>query len=231
MNNKLAISCIVASLALPATSYAHEAGDFIVRVGAANVSPSEETSAEIVVAAPPLPNSKVSSLSSNTQLASSFTYMLTDHIGIEGILSLPFEVEAGLSGGVPAVTGSPTIGTVNYLPEVLSLQYYPLDSSSAFQPYGGIGLNYTFFFDGEASAPLNNSPAGQSSLDVDDSIGLALQLGADYQINEDWLINAAVWYIDVETDATVTTTNIGSIAINDVKIDPYVFALTVGRKF
>lgn len=228
---KAVTSASVALFGLTAAAHAHEKGDLIVRVGAAMVSPSKEESADIIVTVPPLPNSQVSGLSSDTQLASSVTYMLSDHIGVEGILSLPFEMEADLAGGVPLATGSPAIGSVKYLPEVISLQYYPLDSASAFQPYAGVGINYTLFFDGEASNALNMSAAGPSSVDVDDSIGLALQIGADYQISEKWLINAALWYIDASTDATVSTQNIGDIAINEIEIDPFVFALTVGRKF
>lgn len=232
MNTKFVFSAaLVANMAFPLASYAHEKGDFIVRVGAGVVSPSQETSADIVIAAPPLPNSQVSSLSSDTQLAATISYMLTDHIGIEGTLSLPFEMEAQLAGGVPLVTGSPDIGSIKYLPEIVSLQYYPMSPEAKFQPYVGVGVNYTMFFDGETSNALNTSPAGQSSLSVDDSIGLAAQIGADFMINDSWLVNAAVWYVDAETDAEITTTNIGVIDVEEIKIDPYVFAFTIGRKF
>jgi outer membrane protein len=35
---------------------------------------------------------------------------------------------------------------------------------------------------------------------LDDSWGLPLQLGADYHINDKWLINASVWKLDIETN-------------------------------
>lgn len=228
---KIIFTAALMGLCVPMEALAHEKGDLIVRVGVAHVSPTQEESADIIVTVPPLPNSNVSSLSSSTRPAASISYMLSDHIGIEGILAFPFEVDAELSGGVPLATGSPAIGSAKYLPEVISLQYYPLKPSSAFQPYLGVGINYTLFFDGEASDALNSSAAGASSLNVDDSIGLALQVGADYMINEDWLVNAALWYVDAETDVVVSTTNIGNVDINDVKIDPLIFAVTVGRKF
>jgi outer membrane protein len=39
-----------------------------------------------------------------------------------------------------------------------------------------------------------------SSLSLDDSWGLSLQLGADYHINDKWLINASVRKLDIETN-------------------------------
>lgn len=224
-------TAIFVSLMTPVHALAHEKGDLIVRVGVANVSPTKDTSADIIVTVPPLPNSNVSRLSSSTRPAASVSYMLSNHIGIEAILAWPFEVEAQLAGGVPLATGSPDIGSSKYLPEVFSLQYYPMAPESRFQPYAGIGLNYTLFFDGEASQALNNSAAGASSVDVEDSVGLALQIGADYMLDDKWLINGALWYIDAKTDAVVSTTNIGNIDIPEIEINPIVVALTVGRKF
>ncbi len=36
------------------------------------------------------------------------------------------------------------LGSLNQLPPTLSLVYYPLDPKSAFQPYVGAGINYTW---------------------------------------------------------------------------------------
>ncbi len=231
MRNFAIFAVVGTCLAMPVSVSAHEAGDLIVRVGVAHVEPSSETSDPIVVAAPPLPDSRVSSLSSDTQPGVTFTYMVADHIGIEAILALPFTVNAELEGGVPLATGSPEIGSSKYLPEIVSVQYFPLKPESKFQPYVGVGLNYTLFFDGEASDALNASAAGPSTVNVDDSIGIALQVGADIEVADGWLLNASAWYVDADTDVTVSTTNIGDIPINNVKINPFIFAVTVGKKF
>ena len=39
------------------------------------------------------------------------------------------------------------LGTLKHLPPTLSVVYYPLDNKSAFQPYVGAGINYTWIYD------------------------------------------------------------------------------------
>ena len=63
-------------------------------------------------------------------------------------------------------------------------------------------------------------------LDLDDSWGLAGQAGVDYELENDWLLNASVWYINIEPDAKLT-----GLPSFDVEIDPWVFMLGVGKKF
>ncbi|MEH6577902.1 MAG: OmpW family outer membrane protein [Amphritea sp.] len=229
MIKKTTILSGIATVLLSSASHAYEAGDIIARVGVASVQPSKETSAPISVTG--LPDSNVSGISSDEQLGASFTYMITDHIGIEGVLSTPFETSIDVTGGVPLATGSSNIGTAKYFPEVISLQYYPMESSSKLQPFLGIGINYTAFFDEETSFAVNNSVAGPSTLKIDNSTGIAGQLGVDYEFKDDWIINATVWYIDLNTDATLETTNIGTIEIENIEADPYIFFLSIGHKF
>lgn len=226
---KKIICAALASSALPFSSFGHEAGDFIVRAGVAHIKANKETSSPVVL--PGLPDTKINGISGNSQPGATFTYMLTDSLAIEWIIAAPFKTNFQATGGIPLVTGSPDIGQAKYLPEVVSLQYYPLASDSKWQPYVGLGINYTLFSKEKTSAALNNSAAGASRLKVDNSVGLAAQLGVDYQLTDKWLLNAAVWYIDLKTDATITTTNLGKIKIIDIEADPVVVFLSVGYKF
>lgn len=229
MIKKIRILSAITTAVLSSASHAYEAGDIIVKVGAASVQPSTESSDPIRVTG--LPDSNVNGLTGDEQPGASFTYMITDHIGIEGILAAPFETSINVGGGVPLVTGSPNIGTAKYLPEVISLQYYPMDSSSKLQPYVGVGINYTAFFEEETSLAVNNSIAGPSTLKIENSTGFAGQLGVDYEFQDDWVVNAAVWYIDLNTNASIETTNIGTVEIENIEADPYVFFLSIGHKF
>lgn len=228
MKKKIIYSALVSST-LAFSSFGHEAGDFIVRAGVANIESSKETSSPVAITG--LPDTKINGISGDTKLGATFSYMLTDSLGIEWILAAPFETDIQAGGGVPLVTGSSAIGTAKYLPEVISLQYYPMANDSKWQPYLGLGLNYTLFTKESTSSALNNSAAGASSLKIDNSVGLAAQLGVDYQVTDKWLVNAAVWYIDLKTDATITTTNLGQIQISNIEADPIVFFLSVGYKF
>ncbi|MGY2437821.1 OmpW/AlkL family protein, partial [Escherichia coli] len=91
------------------------------------------------------------------------------------------------------------LGSVKHLPPTLSLVYYPLDSKSAFQPYVGAGINYTWFFDDKLSSEAEG--AGFRGLDMKDSWGWAAQIGADYMLTDNLMINAQVRYIDIDTTA------------------------------
>ena len=63
----------------------------------------------------------------------------------------------------------------------------------------------------------------------DSSWGLAANLGVDYMLNEDWFLNASVWYADIDTTATYKA---GSTEYStDVQIDPWVFMIGGGYKF
>ena len=59
--------------------------------------------------------------------------------------------------------------------------------------------------------------------------GLAAQVGFDYQIDENWSLNASARYIKIDTTAEFTVADVkGSV---DVDIDPYVFTISAGYKF
>ncbi|MOA51881.1 Outer membrane protein W precursor [compost metagenome] len=105
--------------------------------------------------------------------------------------------------------------------------YYPLASQSAFQPYVGLGVNYTMFFQEDLSS--YHSGLGFSNLELDDSIGLAAQIGADYMLTDRVMLNAQVRWIDIDTEATA---DLGPNKVKvDVDIDPMVYMVGLGYKF
>ncbi|WP_286934051.1 OmpW/AlkL family protein, partial [Pseudomonas sp. UBA6554] len=72
----------------------------------------------------------------------------------------------------------------------LSVQYYPMEPNSKFQPYAGVGINYTLFFDEDLTSERKQQ--GFSNLKLQDSVGIAGQLGMDYMITDNLLVNASV---------------------------------------
>ena len=58
------------------------------------------------------------------------------------------------------------------------LEYYFGNSDSEIRPYIGAGINYTMFFDEELNG--RGKGAGLSDLSLDDSWGLAANIGVDY---------------------------------------------------
>lgn len=222
--NKSLLGASLVALALAApVAHAHQAGDFILRAGAITTAPNEN-SGDIKLDGTKMSGTKAT-LDSDTQLGLAFAYMLTDHIGLELLAATPFQHTVGVKGLGAGLDGK--LGDIKQLPPTLSLQYYPMEASSKFQPYAGIGLNYTMFFDEDLSS--NRKAQGFSNMKLKDSVGLAGQLGMDYMINDNFLINAAVWYIDIDTKATIdgpSALGVGKTKV-DVDVDPWVYMVGV----
>jgi outer membrane protein len=223
----LATSLLALALAAP-LAQAYQAGDIIVRAGAITVDP-HESSSDIWVGAlgTDVAGSKAT-LDSDTQLGLNFAYMVTDHLGVELLAATPFSHDVGVKGMPGAFAGlNGKLGELKHLPPTLSLVYYPLDAGSAFQPYVGAGLNYTWFFDTELSGEAEDK--GFSGLDLDDSWGLAAQVGLDYMLTDNLLLNAQVRYIDIDTQGS---TSFGGREVEvDVDVDPFVYMVGLGYKF
>ncbi len=218
----LTASLLALAIASP-LAQAHKAGDIIVRAGAATVDPREDSS-NLSIAGAKVSGTKAT-LSSDTQLGLTGTYMLTDHVGLELLAATPFKHEVGVKG-LGGLDGK--LGDVKQLPPTLSVQYFPLDPNSAFQPYVGAGINYTMFFDEDLTSGRKSQ--GFSNLELDDSWGLALEAGLDYMLTEHVLLNASVWYTDIDTTATTDLAGEGKVKV-DVDVDPWVYMVGVGYKF
>ena len=232
MKKRLLIAAIVAaSTLLPAqVMAARQAGDIIVRAGAATVDPSDVDSDEITLDGTGL-DAEVNNVDSNTQLGLTATWMVTDKFGLELLAATPFDHDIrakGLEG-----LGIRKIGDTSHLPPTLSVQYHFMGGSdNKFQPFVGAGLNYTNFFDEDASKELETALGEKYDLDLDDSWGVAVQAGVDYFVTDNIALNATVWWIDIETDATLKGEDSGTkIEADSVEIDPWVYLVGVAYKF
>lgn len=180
---------------------AYEKGDWLLRVGVGNVDPKSS-------------NGLVANVDSGTAVVFNGTYFFTPNVGLEILAATPFSHDIKL-----AADGT-KVGETKHLPPTFSLQYH-FDTQSAFKPYVGAGLNYTLFFDEETTGPLSGS-----SLKLDDSVGLAAQLGTDFDISETMFVNLDIRWIDINTDA-----ELDGAALEEVEIDPMVYSLTLGWRF
>ena len=194
-------AAVATGLLLGSTASAYEEGEWLVRVGVGNVDPKSS-------------NGEVVSVDSGTALVFNGTYFFSPNVGLEILAATPF------SHDIKLAEGGSKIGETKHLPPTFSLNYH-FDTAGAFKPYVGAGLNYTLFFDEETTGDL----AGLS-LSLDGSFGLAAQLGADIDISDTMYINAAVRWIDINTDAKLDGT-----LVEEVEIDPIVFSLALGWKF
>ncbi len=217
-------SALALALAAP-FAQAFEAGDIIVRAGAITVDPREDSGALKVDGAT---LGGQATLDSDTQLGLNFAYMLTNNIGLELLAATPFSHEVGVKG-LGGLDGK--LADIKHLPPTLSVVYYPLEAQSSFQPYVGVGINYTTFFQEDLASA--REAQGFSNLKLDDSFGLAAQMGMDYMLTNNVMFNAQVRYIDIDTEATVdgpTALSVGKTKV-DVDVDPWVYMVGLGYKF
>lgn len=197
-----------------------EAGDWILRARAIAVAPLDSSSG----ITPAFPNEKVSV---DTAYAPELdvTYMLTNNLGLELIAATTKHSAKGKSG----TTGS--IGKLAdtwVLPPTLTLQYHFMPDAK-FRPYVGAGINYTIFYNSRASGSLEDA-VGETDVSMSNSLGWALQAGADIPINEKMFLNFDVKYIDIDTTARLNTTAIGQQRVR-IGIDPLVVGFGVGMRF
>ena len=200
--------------AAPAPMMTYETFDpWMIRVRALGVLPDGESKVS-VGGAPSVNGLKVS----NTFVPEvDITYFFTKNIAVEAICCVsPHKIK-----GSKALAGVGEIGAALLFPPTIMLQYH-FTNFGAFKPYVGVGVNWTHFFRTDATAPFSN-------LKIDDSFGVAAQVGFDYMINRNWGINVDVKRIMIRPDATV---RLGLVPITaKVHIDPWVVGVGVTYRF
>ena len=188
------------SMGFAGTATAFEPGDWLIRVGASYVNPASD-------------NHDTLSVESATSATINFSYMMTDVWALELLAAYPFKHDLELHDGTKA-------GSTKQLPPTLSLQYHFMPTEQ-FQPYVGVGINYTNFFSEKTQGALEGT-----DLSLGDSWGLAGQIGFDVMFNDDWFFNLDIRYIDVETKATLDGASLGK-----VEVDPWIFGGHIGFRF
>ncbi|SMC10861.1 Outer membrane protein W precursor [Roseovarius aestuarii] len=205
MKTKLTTLTLAAALACSAAPVlAQSQGDITVGLGVAGVFPTSNNG----VLAGPTPID----VQDGYSLTITGEYFIADNLGIELLAAWPFEHDIK-SGGTK-------IGEVKHLPPTLSLQYH-FTNNSPVTPFIGAGINYTTFTEDKAVGPL----AG-STLSLDDSWGVALHAGLDYEISAKGSLRADLRWIDIESDVKLNGINIGK-----AKIDPWIFGVAYVHKF
>ncbi len=227
----IAIACAALS------AQAYDAGDFILRAGFTTVAPNADSDNIN------LPTGLVAEadVDNDTQLGIIPAYMISSQFGIELLAATPFDHNITAEGKGAIAGVELDAGSTKHLPPTLVAQWYPRGGQSGWQPYLGVGINYTVFFnedvDGELIGLLGDLTEGavdDANLDLDESVGFAAQVGMDIPLNDNLAVNFAVWYIDIGTEATVTAKSAGADIATvefDVDIDPWVYNFGIAYRF
>jgi outer membrane protein len=205
MKKLLMITTILAAAMAAAPANAKE-GDVVVRLRAINIAPENDSTTSIGGKVKPdfaaVPEVDLS-------------YFFTDSISAELIAATSKHNVKAMGTG----SGDLDLGSVWVLPPTLTLQYH-FNNESAFVPYVGAGVNYTYFYNDKAGSSINN-------IHYDDSFGPALQAGLDYKLDDKYSLNLDVKKIWINSDVKVN----GGGVTADVDLDPWVIGVGVGYTF
>ena len=192
-----AAALLAASALIPLQSTAAEDGPWLARVRATYLAPDNHDTTPLAL-----------NVNGKFVPEVDFSYFFNKHFATELILTYPqkHDIKAG----------STKIGSLKELPPTLTAQYH-FATSPDFDPYVGIGVNYTRL----SSVDL---PSGFS---VDkNSFGLAYQVGFDVKLTSSTTLNFDVKKIKIQTDVKANGAKVGTL-----HVDPLLFGIGIGYRF
>jgi len=185
------------------------AGDFVLGFGAVGVLPTNGGNVSVIGGTPQASNAASPLLDG--------TYFFTPNIALNLIAATTrHQVEVRNSA-----LGTVRLGSVWALPPTLTAQYHFLPNSRI-SPYVGVGLNVTMFYGygGNMTPPV-------SRVRLDPSIGVAPNIGVDYEIAPNWLLNLDAKWILMQPDVSVNSGFIRARA----DINPFVISGALRYRF
>jgi len=207
-----------AAFLLAGPAAALEAGDWLIRVRAIGVLPTDDSGG----IKPDLLGAGIEAQPA-AMPELDITYMATDQIGLELILATtPHDAD-----GKGAIAGLGKVADAWLLPPTLLVQWHFIPGGS-FHPYVGAGINWTITYGESASGSLK-AALGPTQVHMGNSVGFALQAGADYDINDRWFVNFDVKYIDLDVDTKLVS---GAVTRRtNLEINPVIVGFGVGYRF
>lgn len=204
-------AAVAAALSLAGPAGAEELKHFQVKVGASGVLPSESADITVVGGDVKISDEVVPSLQ--------LEYFFTPNISAELLCCIArHEVAA-----VGTALGRVDLGKVTHFPPTVTVKYR-LTSAGPVEPYVGAGANYTHFFNSKLP-----KTGAITSISYGDSFGPALQVGADFRVNDSWFVNVDARKIWINTKVKLAA---GATRLQaDVDIDPWVVSGSIGYRF
>ena len=148
-------------------------------------------------------NFPANSVHVNSKLIPEFdiSYFITKNFSAELVLTVPQTQTVTL-------VGAGTLGTFKHLPPVLSAQYHFL-SGAGFDPYIGLGANFTLIYDTQLSVDKVPLSLGSSSVGVG------------------FVLNFDVKKVTLRSDVSVA----GGAYLTTAKLDPWLLSAGIGWRF
>lgn len=144
------------------------------------------------------------------EAAAEFTYFLNPHWSVQALAAY-----TSLTIRSPGTD----LGSVSLLPPALTLQYH-FNPRGRLRPYVGVGIDIAMFTN--TSGTLK-----QLETHVDTTVGLAAEIGVDYQLVGQLYLNANVKYLRLNTDVHVNALG----AKDNLTVNAYIPGVGLAYRF
>lgn len=208
------LAALAAAAALGGAGQAASAQDNVFKAAVTRYDTHSRTTGISGIGVPPGADAKVGDA---TTLLLTYERALSPAFGLEFVLGIPPKIKARATGSV-AFLGE-VLTARNVAPTVF-LNYHFRDPGDALRPYVGLGVNYTRF------TKVKSKLA--SDVKLEDSIGPAAQIGADYLISPHWGVFASVAVADVKSRLVASGS---TVLTTTVDFRPIVYTAGVSYRF
>jgi outer membrane protein len=119
--------------------------------------------------------------------------------------------------------------TTRALAPTLLAKYVFLDDSGSWHPYLGVGVNYTNFYDRNATSAGTSVLGGPTSISLSSSVGPAATIGLRYSLQTRWSLEASYTASKVNTRLTADTE--GFLRTSHIELNPGALVVAAGYSF
>lgn len=231
MTKKISLLCAAALLALTGAARAEdEVGTHTFYLGLAHIDVNSKAPALSGGSKQfPEPGAKIR-VGDATTTGFGYVYRFAPKWSGELVLGIPPSHKVYGSGVLQNVG---QIAVVRQMPPTVFLNYHFDPLLPKFQPFVGVGLNYTYF-EKKRSTPTGDAVSGgPTRIDMSNSWGAAAHAGFTVRYSKNWSLVGTVAYADVRSKMTSTTTTKDGDEILRTKINfrPIVYSLSLGYSF
>jgi outer membrane protein len=164
-----------------------------------------------------------------------YLHRLSPHWMLELAAGIPPETHTYAVG--PATVPTPgsipfngqEVATAKWFSPTVLIEYMFLDEHQSFRPYVGLGINYTHFYERNATAAGNAITGGPTVTYLSDSVGPAVTAGISYKFTKN--INAIASYNIAQVNSQFDANTSGISRRTEVHFNPRLAVVAVGYSF
>jgi outer membrane protein len=139
-----------------------------------------------------------------------------------------------IQGVGPATVGSVpyngvVVSSARWIAPTLLLEYRLLNEDCAWQPFIGVGVNYTTFYDRTTTAAGNAAFGGPTRLSLTASVGPAATIGVGYHVAGPWHVYTSYSIAQVKSDMSANTA--GVVRTTRISFAPQTLIFSLGYSF